>query len=88
MIEQVEATLRDLHADAPGLPPVLPGSRLDRDLGLDSLARTELLARIEQTLGVMLPEDTLQRAETVSDLFDALRCARPARAPAPAPGPA
>ncbi len=88
VIEQVEATLRDLHADAPGLPPVLPGSRLDRDLGLDSLARTELLARIEQTLGVMLPEDTLQRAETVSDLFDALRCARPARAPAPAPGPA
>jgi 1-acyl-sn-glycerol-3-phosphate acyltransferase len=78
VVEHVEATLRELHADAPGLPPVLPSSRLDRDLGLDSLARTELLLRIEHDLHVVLPVDTLQRAETVSDLFDALRRAKPA----------
>jgi 1-acyl-sn-glycerol-3-phosphate acyltransferase len=87
LIGLVEATLRDLHPGAPGLPPVLWSSRLDRDLGFDSLARTELLLRIEREFARALPEDTLQRAETVADLRDALRRASPAIAErAPAPG--
>lgn len=78
----VEATLRELHADAPGLPPVTLASLLDRDLGLDSLARMELLLRIERGLQVQLPEDTLQTAETVADLRRAVQRARVALAPA------
>jgi 1-acyl-sn-glycerol-3-phosphate acyltransferase len=74
----VDTVLRELHADAPGLPAVTPGSVLDRDLGFDSLARTELLARIEQASGRRLPEGTLQRAETVADLVAALRRAEAA----------
>ncbi len=69
----VEATLRELHADAPGLPPVTLDSVLDRDLGLDSLARMEVLLRVERGFGIHLPEDTLQRADTVADLWRAVQ---------------
>ena len=50
-------------------------SSLERDLGLDSLARVELISRIEDGFGVRLPEDTLSRAETPRDLLNALRSA-------------
>lgn len=45
---------------------------LERDLGLDSLAKIELLLRIERAFGVQLPEEALARAETPRDLLDAL----------------
>jgi acyl carrier protein len=47
-------------------------SRLDRDLGLDSLSRAELLMRIEQAFRTRLPERTLSEAETAGDLLKAL----------------
>ena len=48
---------------------------LERDLGLDSLARVELIARIEDRFSVRLPEGTLSGAETAQDLLGALRAA-------------
>ncbi|MGH8831505.1 MAG: phosphopantetheine-binding protein, partial [Polaromonas sp.] len=69
----VERTLRDLQADAPVALRVTLNSSLDRDLALDSLARMELLLRIERAFGVALPEDTLARAETVRDLLSAVQ---------------
>ncbi|MGH8570081.1 MAG: acyl carrier protein, partial [Gammaproteobacteria bacterium] len=47
-------------------------SSLDRDVGLDSLGRVELLARIERRLGVHLPEQTAVEAQTIGDLLQAL----------------
>ena len=81
----VDAALRELNAGAPGVPAVSLQSRLDHDLGLDSLARMELVLRAERAFGVELPQDTLQRAETVADLLKAVQqCAaatgRPCRA--------
>ena len=73
VIATVEATLRELHAGDPQLPPVLLSSVLDRDLGFDSLGRMELLLRTERVFGVDLPADTLQRAETVADLLGAVQ---------------
>jgi 1-acyl-sn-glycerol-3-phosphate acyltransferase len=48
------------------------GSSLDRDLGLDSLVRAELLVRIEAKLGVHLPDALMVDAETPRDLVDAI----------------
>src|SRR3972149_779908 len=48
---------------------------LERDLGLDSLARVELISRIEDGFGIQLPEDTLSPSETPRDLLNALRSA-------------
>jgi 1-acyl-sn-glycerol-3-phosphate acyltransferase len=45
------------------------GSHLERDLGLDSLARVELLLRIGREFGASLPEAALGEAETPRDLL-------------------
>ncbi len=50
-------------------------SSLDRDVGLDSLGRMELLARIERRLGVHLPEQIAVEAQTIGDLLQALQSA-------------
>ena len=56
-------------------------SSLERDLGFDSLGRVELLARLERSFGVRLPEGLLGSAETPRDLLQALAAAHPAAAP-------
>jgi 1-acyl-sn-glycerol-3-phosphate acyltransferase len=52
-----------------------PGAHLDRDLGLGSLERVELLLRLEKTFGTRLDESVLAEAETVQDLISALSAA-------------
>jgi 1-acyl-sn-glycerol-3-phosphate acyltransferase len=51
------------------------GSSLERDLGLDSLGRAELVARLERAFAVRLPEEVLGGAETPADLARALAAA-------------
>ncbi|WP_298135139.1 AMP-binding protein [Acidiferrobacter sp.] len=48
-------------------------SSLDADLGLDSLARMELLHRVEASFGTTMPEQVVAMAETPRDLWNALR---------------
>ncbi len=83
LLDVVESTLRELQGNARFSSGVTFESSLDRDLGLDSLSRMELLLRTERAFGVDLPEDTLASAESVRDLYDALHRARSGGAPAP-----
>lgn len=62
----------ELHPDRKAGSALTLDSSLDRDLGFDSLARVELLLRIEQTFGVSLPEHTLATVETPRDLLRAV----------------
>src|SRR5205823_5269492 len=55
---------------------------LERDYGLDSLSRAELLTRIESELGVSLEQAALSQAETPHDLLRAITAA-PATASCP-----
>ncbi len=65
-------------------------TRLESDLGLDSLGRSELLARVERALGVALPDEAMLAA-TGRDLLTLAPAARPGglptgtRTPVPAP---
>ena len=59
----------ELHPQKPSNQPTTLDSSLDRDLGLDSLARLELLARVERTFGVTAPERSFADANTPRDLL-------------------
>jgi acyl carrier protein len=85
LLEIVRAVVIEVRSAARAPAMIGLDATLDRDLGLDSLARVELLLRIERAFGVILPENTLQLAETPRDLLTALRSAR-AQAGARAPG--
>jgi len=52
-------------------------SHLERDLGLDSLARVELLLRVGSEFGCSLPETALAEAETAQDLLRFIASATP-----------
>ncbi len=62
----------ELRPSANGMAVVTLDSSLDRDLGLDSLGRMELLFRIERTFGTSLPEQVLATAETPRDLLNSV----------------
>ena len=72
LLDIARRMLEDLHADDRAIRAVSLDASLDHDLGLDSLARVELLARIEHELGASLPETTLQTANTLGDIAAAL----------------
>ena len=76
----IGAMLAELRGGA--APPVALDAELERDLGIDSLARAELGLRIEQAFGVRLDEEGVLEARTVQDLADALAAAAPRLAPA------
>jgi len=62
--------------------PVTLDSPLERDLGLDSLARVELLLRLGREFGASLPEAALAEAETPRALLAFLGHAAPVPVPA------
>lgn len=61
-----------LHGSNSSVPTILPSSKLDRDLGIDSLGRTELVMRLERAFRVRLPISVMAEANTVADLMRAL----------------
>lgn len=79
VIAVVRELVRELHPQRANAIEILPKSRIERDLGIDSLGRTELVLRIERAFRVRLPVQIVGEADTVSDLIDALEQAGPRR---------
>ncbi len=79
LIGLVVGVLAELRGGA--APPVSLDDELERDLGIDSLARVELVLRIESEFAVHLPEKLAAQARTVGELLQALLAAGPRRAP-------
>jgi acyl carrier protein len=77
LIAVVAHLVRELHPQRARFIDIAPSSRLERDLGIDSLGRTELILRIERAFRVRLPAKTIGEAETVQDLVQALEQAGP-----------
>ncbi len=73
--------LTGIVASVANLPPpsVTPQSRLSSDLGLDSLARVELLGVIEEELGVFVDDAALDPDATVRDVHAMVEAARDAK---------
>ncbi|WP_316178396.1 AMP-binding protein [Bradyrhizobium sp. SZCCHNRI1009] len=77
LIALVKDLVHELHPQRGRFMEVEPSSRIERDLGIDSLARTELILRIERAFHVRLPAQAVGEAETVEDLVRALERAGP-----------
>jgi 1-acyl-sn-glycerol-3-phosphate acyltransferase len=76
VLELVEGLMAELGGPALGRP-VRPQDSLDRDLGIGSLERVELLLRLEQEFGVRLADPVMADAESPRDLVQAIRDAAP-----------
>lgn len=76
---EIKKLIKELHPELHVQPHVSLDSLLDKDLGLDSLGRIELLVRLEKKLEVHLAERVLTTAETPRDILRALEKSRGAR---------
>ncbi len=63
VLEIVRELLQELGSLG-ALPVLHAGSHLDRELGLGSLERVELLSRLEAEFGVRLPDRVVSEADT------------------------
>jgi fatty-acyl-CoA synthase len=71
VLEVIRGLLDELGSQG-ALPMLNPASQLDRDLGLGSLERVELLARLETAFGMRLPDRAASEANTPEDLVRAI----------------
>ena len=85
LIAVVRELVRELAPQRLKRGDVTLASRLDRDLGIDSLARTELVLRIERSFRVRLPVTEVAEMDSVADLLKALEHAAPGGITAHAP---
>ena len=67
VIQEIRGLLDELGSHG-ALPMLNPNSQLDRDLGLGSLERVELLARLETAFEIRLPDRVASEANTPEDL--------------------
>jgi len=74
LIALVAELVRELRPAARGVEVRLD-SRIDEDLGIDSLGRIELVHRLEHAFEVRLDPQALTGAETVADLLEAVMAA-------------
>ncbi|KQC08289.1 MAG: acyl-phosphate glycerol 3-phosphate acyltransferase [Smithella sp. SDB] len=72
LLQDIKELVVELHPSWPTTRKILPDSLLTQDLGLDSLARVELLSRVERNFGVTLEEKIFIDAETPRDLWQAI----------------
>ncbi|MEJ2693242.1 MAG: AMP-binding protein [Candidatus Thiodiazotropha sp.] len=80
LLRVMEGLVRETPATEHFTGALTLDTHLDSDLGLDSLARTELLSRINKAFGILMPDQALL-AETPRELLAHL--ARAAGLPAP-----
>ena len=73
LIAVITDLVQELHGSKASALDVTLSSRLDRDLGIDSLGRTELILRIERAFRTRLPVSVMGEADTVGDLLIALQ---------------
>lgn len=80
LLEEIRGLLSELRPQQAHEPNL--DSDIDRELGIDSLGRVELVVRLELRFDVHLPGDTFAQVDTPRDLLRAILSARAAAPPA------
>ena len=81
LIAIVQSLVRELHPERVKFIDVTPSSRLQQDLGIDSLGRMELILRIERAFQRRLPVAVMGEANTVGDILAAIEQVQTVAAP-------
>ena len=76
LLKLIEKLVAELQVGKPRSYVLGLDSSLDGDIGLDSLARVELISRIEQHFSVTLPQRVFAEAESPRDLLRSISSAR------------
>ena len=76
----IRELVAEVHPNRPPTESITLDSTFEKDLGLDSLARVELICRAESRFKLALPERTFAEVETARDLLRALLGAAAPRA--------
>ncbi len=76
----IQDLVAEVHPQQSPREVIGPDSRFEKDLGLDSLTRVELIARVERHFGLALPEHSFAEVETARDLLRAIQGAVTPRA--------
>lgn len=73
LLQVIEDLVSEFHQNRPSEKVINLDHHFEKDLGLDSLARVELIARIEKKFKLALPERTFSEAESARDLLRAIQ---------------
>jgi acyl carrier protein len=76
----IQELVAEVHPQRPSTEVIGLDSRFEKDLGLDSLTRVELIARVERHFELALPERSFAEVETTRDLLRAIQGAVTPRA--------
>lgn len=77
LLRIVRSVAKELHPHLRHLEDVDLDSDLERDVGLDSLGRAELILRLNKAFKVSLPDELLGNADSPRDLLIALQASGP-----------
>ncbi len=75
----IRELVAEVHPQRPSTEIIGLDSRFEKDLGLDSLTRVELIARVERYFELALPECSFAEVETARDLLRAIQGAEAPR---------
>lgn len=75
VLAQVRALVHEVNPGRSAAIQVGLDSRLDKDIGLDSLGRVELIARVERDFGAALGDEAIAVIETPRDILRAVLAA-------------
>ena len=72
LLQVLHELVAEVHPARSSADSISLDNSFEKDLGLDSLARVELICRIESRFKLALPERTFAEAETARDLLRAV----------------
>jgi len=72
LLQVIQGLVSEVHPQRPPTAVITLDSAFEKELGLDSLARVELISRVEKRFKLALPERSFAEAETARDLLRAI----------------
>ncbi|MFV2003912.1 MAG: AMP-binding protein [Gammaproteobacteria bacterium] len=75
LLQVISALVAEVQPHRDATKAITPDTSFEKDLGLDSLTRVELISRVEKKFRLALPEQTIAQVESARDLLRAIQSA-------------